>query len=313
MNFRRISHFVHIAELGSVSKAATRLGIVQPALSQSIRLLEEDLGVVLFTRSRRGMDLTEAGRLFLESAYGILNQYSRAKENISAIGEDPRGRVSIAMTASALHVLTVPLCDLVRRRYAGIELTLEEGLAGDIHQRFEAGLYDLVITYLALTGDGVHSEDLIEEELFLASRYRSDAPGGDIAFRSLARSSLILPPDQHGLRSMVTGVADELGLAIRCAPLTAALHPTIELVEAGVGESLLPWAAIHDRVAAKRLSARRVVRPRLTHRVSMVYPSTRPLTQATRAVMAAIRDAVTTVNHQGQWPGKLLLGARAAG
>jgi LysR family nitrogen assimilation transcriptional regulator len=253
------------------------------------------------------MELTEAGRLFLESAYGILNQYNRAKENISAIGDDPKGLVSIAMTASALHVLTVPLCRLVKSKYSHIELKLEEGLAGDIHQRFEAGLYDLVISYMILPGDGVHAEDLIEEELFLTSRFQPGAPKGDVAFKSLENYSLILPPDQHGVRDMVGGIADDLGVQINCEPLTAALHPTIELVEAGLGESLLPWAAIHDRVEQERLSARRVIRPRLTHKVSMVYPSHRPLTQATIAVMDAIRHAVRLVNEEGRWPGRLLL------
>ncbi|MFK7830614.1 MAG: LysR family transcriptional regulator [Congregibacter sp.] len=309
MNFRRISHFLHVAELGNLSRAAERLNIVQPALSQSIRLLEEDLGVVLFNRSRRGMELTEAGRLFMESAYGILNQYNRARENISAIGDNPKGLVSVAMTASALHVLTVPLCRSLKSTYPGIELNLVEGLAGSIHQGFEAGLYDLVISYMVQPGDRVHCEDLIEEELFLTSKYDPDLQCNDVTFKSLAKHRLIIPPDQHGVRGMVNDIADAQNIEMSLESITAALHPTLALVEDGVGESLLPWAAIYDRVDDKKLSARRIIRPRITHKVSMIYPSHRPLTQATIAVMDTIRQAVRKVHEEGRWPGELLLAA----
>lgn len=127
MDFRRIRHFAHISELRSLSRAAERLHIVQPTLTQSIQKLEAELGTTLFLHSWKGMELTESGHMFLKYAYGILNQYSSAKESISTIGENPKGQVSVAMLASALHVLSVPVCQ-------DIELNLEEGLAANIQQ-----------------------------------------------------------------------------------------------------------------------------------------------------------------------------------
>ena len=307
MDFRRIRHFVHTVELGSLSKAAERLHIVQPALTQSIKRLEADLGVLLFTRSRRGMELTEAGRMFLKSAYGILNQYHRAKENISAIGSNPQGRVSVAMTASALHVLSVPLGSDLQANYPGIELNIEEGLAANIQHGFEAGWYDLVISYMVKPDDAVHIEDLIEEELFLTSPYRTGAVKSDIRFRDLRNYPLIMPHDQHGVGASVQQIARDMNVKLSAAHITGALHPTIQLVEAGFGNSLLPWCAIHDRVAKKSLVARRVVSPRIRHTVSMVYPAHRPLAQATITVMNVIRRAMLKVHNEGKWPGRILL------
>lgn len=306
MDFRRIRHFVNIAELGNLSKAAERLHIVQPALSQSIKRLEEELGVSLFNRSRKGMELTEAGQLFLKSAYGILNQFNRAKENISAIGENPKGLVSVAMTAGALHVLTVPVARKLREQYPDIELNIEEGLAANIQQGFESGGYDLVISYMAKLDDSVHIENLIEEELYLTSPYKKSAVQSDIPFRQLHQYPLILPQDQHEVGGSIATTANELKVELNSTQVKGALHPTLQLVEAGFGHSLLPWSAIYDRVEQKKLSARKVKTPRVRHTMRMIYPSRRPLTQATMAVMTILRQSIKEVHIDGKWPGRLL-------
>ena len=145
MDFRRIQHFVHVAELGSLSKAAERLNIVQPALSQSVKRLEGELGANLFTRSRKGMELTDSGNTFLKHAYGILNQYNRAKESLSTQGGEPRGLVSIAVTGSSLEVLSVPLAKSLMQKFPKIRLNIESGLAANIQQGFEAGDYDCLL------------------------------------------------------------------------------------------------------------------------------------------------------------------------
>jgi LysR family transcriptional regulator, nitrogen assimilation regulatory protein len=307
MEFRRIRHFVHIAELGSLSKAAERLHVVQPALSQSIKHLEEELGAKLFRRSRRGMELTEAGRMFLDSAYGILNQCNRAKENISAIGNNPKGLVSVAMTASAMHVLSLPICSALQRRYAGITLNIEEGLAANIQQSLEAGWYDLMVSYMAKTEDSFHVEELIEEDLYLASAYHDRADTSDLDFRDLRSFLLVLPQGQHGVGGSINATAAECGITLNIAQVSAALHPTLQLVEAGHGHSLMPWSAIYDRVEQKKIVARKVVRPTLCHTVRMIYPSHRPLTQATIAVMEILRISVRAMHAERKWPGRLLI------
>jgi LysR family transcriptional regulator, nitrogen assimilation regulatory protein len=312
MEFRRLRHFVHVAELGSLSKAAERLHIVQPALSQSIKLMEDELGTMLFTRSRRGMELTEAGRLFLKSAYAILNQYNRAKEDISEIGSSPKGVVSVAMTASAMHALTVPICEDLLGRYPGIVLNIEEGLAANLQQSLEAGWYDLMVSYMTKADDSLHVEDLIEEDLFLVDAYCKGDRAAEIEFREISNFSLILPQSQHGVGGAIHATAAELGLTLDMARVTAAMHPTLQLVEAGYGQSLLPWTAIYDRVAEKRVTARKVVSPNIRHKVSMIYLASRPLTKATIAVMDILRSSVRQLHAEGIWPGRLVPGANAA-
>ena len=307
MDFRRIQHFVHIAELGSLSKAAIRLNIVQPALSQSVKRLEQELGVLLFTRSRKGMELTESGRTFLKHAYGILNQYNRAKESLSTKGDVPHGQVSVAMTASALEVLAVPVSKALFQDYPDIKLNIESGLAGNIQQGFEAGHYDLVLSHLVKPDAAIHIESLIEEDLFLTNSFDPDNIGADIAFKQLDGMALIIPQEHHGVAPQIDRFAKEKKIKTFSAQVTGALHPTLQLVEAGLGSSILPWSAIHERVAQNRVSARKIINPSLHHTVSMVYPTHRPLTPATIAVMGIIRQAAKSVHAIGKWSGRLLI------
>jgi LysR family nitrogen assimilation transcriptional regulator len=307
MRFKQIQHFVHVVETGSLSKAAERLHIVQPALTQSIKRLESELECVLFTRSRRGMELTDAGQVFLKHAYGILNQYNRAKESVSTTQDDPQGSVSVAMTASALRVLTVPVCQALTESYPKIRLNIEAGLAGNIQQGFEAGQYDLVLSYLSNPNPSIHIENLIEEDLFLTTAFDPQNEGFNIEFKELDELPLIIPHDQHGVGPSLTQHAKQNNVNIRTAYVTGSLNPTLQLVENDFGSSLLPWSAIYDRVSEGRLSARKVVSPSLSHTVSMVYPTNRPLTPATIAVMTIIKKAAKRVHNEGNWSGQLLI------
>ena len=307
MDFRRIQHFVHVAELGSLSKAAERLNIVQPALSQSVKRLEGELGANLFTRSRKGMELTDSGNTFLKHAYGILNQYNRAKESLSTQGGEPRGLVSIAVTGSSLEVLSVPLAKSLMQKFPKIRLNIESGLAANIQQGFEAGDYDLVVSHLVQPDESIHIENLIEEDLFLTMPYDPSNLGEDIMFRQLSGLALIIPQEHHGVAPEVKKFAAEQSIKLKTAQVVGTLHATLQLIEAGLGVSLLPWSAIHERVEQNRLSARKVISPSLHHTVSVVYPTHRPLTPATIAIMDLIRLAARDVYSRGKWAGTLLV------
>lgn len=306
MDFRRIQHFVHVAEVGNLSKAAERLNIVQPALSQSIKRLEQELGVLLFTRTRRGMELTDSGHTFLKHAYGILNQYHRAKESLSTKDEAPKGVVSIAMTASALEVLSIPLAKSLINNYPDIKLNIESGLAGNIRHGFEAGHYDLVVSHLVKPDATIRIEHLIKEDLFLVTPYNEDSLAEDVQFKALDGLTMILPQDQHGVAPDVDRFATEKNVKLVSGQVVGALRTTLQLIESGMGNSLLPWSAIRERVEQNKMSAHKVVEPSLHHTVSMVHPTHRPLTPATLAVMALIRQAAKKVYSEGKWAGTLL-------
>ena len=305
-SFRQLRHFVATAELGSLSRAARRVKIVQPALSQSLKRLEEDLGTELFNRSRHGMELNEAGHIFLEAAYSILNRYGRARDDVATISGAPTGKVSLAMTASALRVLARPLCTRVLNTFPGIELNMEEGLTESVQRGLEAGAYDFVVQYFAEPKRGMVIEDLVEEELYLTSAYDPACKGADIPFRELNQRPIILPDGSRGIRLHAEELADDLGVTLMYSQISASLWPTLELIEGGFGVSLLPFSAIQSGLKERRFSARRIVRPKITNRLSIVYFANRPVSKATSAVMNELKRALSAEKKQGRWGGKLM-------
>src|ERR1700751_5347419 len=92
-DFRRLGYFLQIAELGSLTRVAERLRIAQPSLSRQMRLLEEELGVILFTRGYRGMHLTDAGEALRSKIAGPLRQVGHALYEIRALPSDTEGNV----------------------------------------------------------------------------------------------------------------------------------------------------------------------------------------------------------------------------
>src|SRR5437667_11548539 len=89
MELRSLAYFVRIAELGSITRAASHLRLAQPALTRHVQRLEEELGVALFTRANRGVRLTEAGEKLLESASRILRDVERSGDEIRAQDAPP--------------------------------------------------------------------------------------------------------------------------------------------------------------------------------------------------------------------------------
>ena len=109
MDISQLRTLIHVAELGSLSKASDRLHIAQPALSRQIRLLEQELGVRLFDRHGRGMIATDQGRDVLRHALRIMAELEEIRAVVSDENAPLRGHVSIGMPPTASDILSAPL------------------------------------------------------------------------------------------------------------------------------------------------------------------------------------------------------------
>src|SRR5215469_8892994 len=145
MELRHFRYFVAIAEEGSFTRAAERLWVAQPGLSTQIRRLETELGVRLFERHTRGVDLTPAGKLFLERARIALD----AAEAAGATGRDLErgtvGAIRLGLTTTARWRGTSTLVERFSRERAGVELTVLEGYGGTMWRDLRDGHLDAVI------------------------------------------------------------------------------------------------------------------------------------------------------------------------
>ena len=307
MELRQIHYFIAVAETTSLTKAVGRLHIAQPALSQNIKNLEEELDTRLFERSRQGMALTDSGVAFLEHARGIIRQVNRAKESVRDLDDNPSGSVSIAMPASVANVLSVPLFQLLKKNYPAIELNLVEGLTGNIRQAFEMGLYDIILGPNEDEPDNLSIERLIREDLYFISQYSGgDRNTAEIDFLDLSQYPIIISQVQHSMGQTVMKYAQEQHLDLKIISSNTALHPAIKLIEAGIGHGISPWSAIYEKYEQKLICARKIINPCMHRTVSMLSPSNRPRTIATLKVMELIRQTVKLAHSEDKWRGELL-------
>lgn len=306
MELRQLKYFVTVAETKGLTAAVETLFIAQPALSQSIKQLEEELGIKLFNRSRKGMELTSAGSAFLVHANSILLQVVRARESLENVDKNPSGSVSIAMPSSVNHVLSAQLFKSVHERYPKITLNLEEVLAFDIRKAFDLEMYDLLIYFQLSDMDHVNIEPLIEEELNFITKYSKETPlPSEMNFSELEGRSVTFPRLQYG--GVFAKLVIENKVRVDISKSTAGVHTIIDLVKLGVTSAVLPTTMILDAVEDKTIMAARIVNPSVTRTVNLIVPSNRPCSSATNAVMHVVRQTIQELHHAGKWPGNLLV------
>ena len=138
MELRHLRYFLVVAEERHITRAAARLGLQQPPLSQQIHALEKELGTKLFTRLPRGVELTPAGEGFLEDARALLSGVERATVRARAAAMGQRGRISIGLTTSAsLHPGVTRMLRAYAKSHAGVAI--------DLHANSAAGLTEALL------------------------------------------------------------------------------------------------------------------------------------------------------------------------
>jgi LysR family nitrogen assimilation transcriptional regulator len=149
----------------SLASAAVFLGVAQPSLSQHVKSLEQRLGVELLLRSPRGVELTEAGQVFLLHARKILDATTIAREEVRLAGTEPIGQVAFGFPSSVSMVLSVALAETLRQERPKIRFRAVEAMNGFIRNWLEDGTVDLAILYDISNLKTAHSQFLLAEDL----------------------------------------------------------------------------------------------------------------------------------------------------
>ncbi|RYY96515.1 MAG: LysR family transcriptional regulator [Comamonadaceae bacterium] len=244
MELRQFRYFVRVVELGSMSRAALDLGVVQSALSQQISRLEGELATRLLQRSSKGVTPTEAGLAFFREAQLAL----RHADEASRAAQQSRlsGSVSVGLAPTTASVIGLPLLQAMRERYPDVRLHIVESLSGHLSTMLNARQLDLAVLFDTHPARRWSVTSLLEEKLFLI-RTRRD--GGKPAARRVRLADLkgvplILNSGAHGLRSTLDAAFARAKLKPVIAAEIDSLALLMEAVDAGLGATLQPWAAL---------------------------------------------------------------------
>lgn len=307
MRLSQLETLIHVAELGSLSRAAERLHIAQPALSRQVRMLERELGTQMFDRHGRGMVLTESGHEVLRHAYRVFGELDEIR-SVAAEGDTGlRGHLSVGLPPTVSDLLTLPLVTAMTDRHPNATLRVVSAYSRFLLDWLRRGDIDLAVLYEGGPIRTLRTVPLLDEELHLIgppdAGLSIDNP---VPFAELAEAQMLLPSRGHGLRNLLDTAAAEAGfdLSVR---IEADSYTTLkDLVKAGHGLTILPLAPIHAEIALGGLSYAPLVDPTPMRRLVLAVSADRSVTRlgafASDEVVAAVQHLADT----GIWSGRPL-------
>jgi LysR family transcriptional regulator, nitrogen assimilation regulatory protein len=295
MDLRQLEYFRHVAELGSFTRAASFLSVVQPALSRQVRQLETELGQNLFERNGRGVVLTDAGTRLLEHARGILTQVGRARQELEDQRNGDSGHFTLGLPPTLGRSVTVPLVKAFDRRLPNAQLATVEGLSAYIVEWLNLGRIDCALVYNALGSPTLDLQPLLDEQLFLIAPL--PARGARKARKSvtlaeLADYPLNIPSRPHAMRMSVESALAGVDVKIKVAHEIECIPAIIDLVRQGHGYAVLPLNAVKSTPWSDEVLVKPILAPTLRTSLSIATSAQRPRSPLLRKAIDVVRDVV---------------------
>ena len=295
MDLKQLEYFRHVAELGSFTRAASFLSVVQPALSRQVRQLETELGQSLFERNGRGVVLTDAGTRLLEHARGILTQVGRARQELEDQRNGDSGHFTLGLPPTLGRSVTVPLVKAFERRLPNAQLATVEGLSVYIVEWLNLGRIDCALVYNALGSPTLDLQPLLDEQLFLVAPL--PARGARKARKSvtlaeLADYPLNIPSRPHAMRMSVESALAGVDVKIKVAHEIECIPAIIDLVRQGHGYAVLPMNAVKSTPWSDEVLVKPILAPILRTSLSIATSAQRPRSPLLRKAIDVVRDVV---------------------
>jgi DNA-binding transcriptional LysR family regulator len=271
MELRHLRYFIAVAEEGRIVRAAERLGMQQPPLSQQIKALERELDVQLLRRKARGVELTDAGRAFLDNARAMLAQYDHTFETTRRTARGEQGQICVGVTPTGpFHPFVPRVIRAFREAFPRVSINLEESLSSALIEGLRSEQVDVAFlrTPIADPKDLV-IDPLLDEPMVVAVptghplAQRASGPDRGITVKALAGETFIVygrphKQGQHGLGQYEAMIAacHAAGFSPRIGQEAPRISSTLNLVAVGLGISLIPASLARmnvDGVTYRRL------------------------------------------------------------
>jgi DNA-binding transcriptional LysR family regulator len=246
IELRRLRYLVAVADEGHITRAAERLGIQQPPLTRQIRSLEEELGVTLFERLPRGVQLTEAGRVVVEEARDVLARAERIKETAQRAARGEQGRLAVGYTSSsAFHPFVTQQIRAFREARPGVLLGLVEDGTPELVQALRDERLDAAFVRSTSNDvSGVTLDLLLEEKMAAAvpAGHPLSRHEGKVALADLAEETFVFyrRPSGPGLYDAIMAACLAAGFSPNVGQEASRMASSLSLVASGLGVSIVP-------------------------------------------------------------------------
>jgi LysR family nitrogen assimilation transcriptional regulator len=304
MELRQLEFFVHVAELGSFTRASNYLSVAQPVLSRQVRALEVEFRQALLERNGRGVTLTEAGKRFLEHGRSVLAQIERAQLDMENGRGASTGRLVVALPPTVSHTLTAPLVRTFRERFPKATLCVLEGLSTYVLEWLAIGRVDCAVVYTVPISSGVELAPVLNEQLYLVSgRHTGGARtesliGDEISLAEVAERDLVMPSRPHSIRMLLEASMAQAALKPRIALEIESIPAILTLVRDENVHAILSLKAVLWSGHEHDLHVRPIRQPTLETTLWIATSAQRPhgplLNQAVPLLHNLLREHWTT-------------------
>lgn len=249
MNTKQLKYVLVLAREGSFSKAADVLKISQPSLSQYIKKIEKEVGLELFDRTNGDVRVTDAGQVYIEVGWKILDLEHQMDVRFSELAEFRSGSLIIGAAPYRAAGMIPEIAKRFQVLYPGMHLVVREGTTAELMEGMEQGEYDLALTLLPIDERLFCQEKVLEEELILVvpatgssiqSQNILDRKYPVVDVSVLDGMSMVMLTESQYMQKQLNNILAEYKLDVRTAAVVKSLGAQIEMVKAGVGMALMP-------------------------------------------------------------------------
>src|SRR5262249_9993298 len=298
---RQLYAVLAVAEYNSFIAAASFLKTSQPALTRTIKRVEDVLGVRLFDRSTRRVAITAAGKEFVAVAERMLNDLRISVGSMREIGAEQRGRIIVSSIMSVANGLFPAIVAKYRASRPGIEIVLREGVHGTVLEDVRSGAADLGVTYVDDVPDFVEAKRMSREvfevilprthPLIKASKKTSKKTSkrSSVTLADLVGFPLVSLPYESRTRRIIDGPASTAGYTLQHVATVTQFSTMMSFVRAGVGIAIVPSGAIVG-LLGKDLAVLTLSKPRLSRDVGLIWLRGRELTPAARGFAVIVEE-----------------------
>ena len=252
MDLRGIRYFVQIAELGSITRAAERLGVAQPALSRHVRSIEKELGTPLLVRLARGVRLTGAGLQFVEHARRILREMGRLEGELHATGGAARGRVILGLTPTIGPLLLPGVIERVQRQCPQVVLRIVEWFSSQLYDGMLAGRVDVAVLTNPPQTQVLKLTPLLSEPIVVLTAPQARASRRFYTLPELTKTPVITSAT---IRAIIDDQLKRYGGRLQVQAEIDAIEAIRRLLLRGLCTSVMPVSTFSDDIIAGRICA----------------------------------------------------------
>jgi LysR family nitrogen assimilation transcriptional regulator len=293
MDLRQIEYFVALYDERSITKAARRLSVVQPALSMQISRLERTFKTKLFERTSRGVVPTDTARTFYGLCQNILGDVDEARRCLRDASGKVTGDLTVGLMPSVANSVLPAVLAEYKANYPDVTLRIVEAYSGSLLDQLYSGKFDLAVVNNTTGLDRVAIVPLFRDYLVLVTRYTlAKRIPAEIQSHRLQEYKLVLPSQRQGMRVLVDSMLASKGITLKPEIELDSLGPTLELVRESDWATILPVVAVKHAVDLKLLRSQRIVEPDMPRDVIVASPTTRAPSLAAELFLKILKTKV---------------------